>query len=75
MNRLMGVQCAANGTLLRWILRSIRPAVMQQFVEIVSDYLFPPVARHLQEGIIAERYIPSCVQTAEAIDDGIQDQP
>jgi len=34
---------------------------MQQFVEIVADDLFRPVAGHPQEGVIAEGYIPSCV--------------
>src|SRR5208282_3258200 len=38
MNRLMSGHCLANSTLLRWVLRSIRPAVMQQFVEILSDH-------------------------------------
>ena len=46
---------------------------MQQFVDILSDDFFSSVAGHLQQRIIAERSIPSYIQTANALDDGIQD--
>lgn len=47
---------------------------MKQLVEILPDHFFRAVAGHFQQSIVAERHVPFHVQTAETLDDGIQDE-
>ena len=74
MNRLVGANCLLKGALRRRILRAVGSAVMEQSEEIASDHLLRAMSRDLQQGIVAERYIPLRIQTAEALHDGVQDQ-
>jgi hypothetical protein len=70
----MGSNCFAEGTLLGWVSGSIGVAVMQQFVDILSDNFFHPITRHLRQCVIAERRVSFPIHTADALDDSIQDR-
>jgi hypothetical protein len=42
-----GVNCLLKSAIL-WILRSVWPAVVKQFVEVASDYFISAIAGHPQ---------------------------
>jgi hypothetical protein len=48
--------------------------VPQQFVEAVSDDFVSSVLDQLQEGVIAKRNVPRCVQSAKAFGNDVQQE-
>ena len=74
IGRLMGSNCFAEDTLLGGVSGSIGVAVMQHFVEILSDNFFHPITRHLRQCVITERGVSFRIHTADALDDSIQDR-